>query len=298
MRKLLSFLLLTTVLITACDDGDIITVELTFGDELKLCGDENSTNYVLYNIKNDPYESLTLLFPVSESGTIFNPETNGEEKSLIINGSNKKFNYRTYDGDPEGELICQDIPGSTVNIINDYPAESGAQAKFTSTFVDDDNDGIPSELEDLNANGNLEDDDSDGDGIPNYIDEDDDNDNVPTINENPDVNDDGNIDDAQDTDNDGTPDYLDTDDDGDGTLTRNEDENLDTNPRNDISANNIARYLDSAIADEFVQNTFIENNYKRTVSVKVEVLNANLDILNTDKIEFGTYTRVIDLVSE
>lgn len=47
-----------------------------------------------------------------------------------------------------------------------------------------------------------------------------------------------------DTDGDGTPNYVDTDDDGDGTLTINEDMNNDGDPTNDIGPNGIALYLD------------------------------------------------------
>ncbi|TJY34057.1 hypothetical protein [Pontimicrobium aquaticum] len=296
MRKSLFILLAISFLISSCDDGDIINVELDFDETLSLCGDENSANYVLYNIKNDPYESLTLLFPVSEAETIFNPLISGEERFITINENSVKFNYRTYNGDPEGELICQDIPGSSVAIIKDYAAASGAEAKFTSTFIDDDNDGVPTEDEnpDPNNDGDFSDaQDTDSDGIPDYIDEDDDNDNVLTINENPDINNDGNISDAQDTDGDTIPDYLDADDDGDGVLTRNEDENLDTNPRNDLSINNIARYLDAVVADEFIQNELIENSYERAIFVKVVVLNADLSVLSTDFIDFGAYLKKI-----
>ena len=80
---------------------------------------------------------------------------------------------------------------------------------------DHDNDGIPSYMEDLNGDeafyanlGNLEDTTDD------------------------------------DTDGDGTPDYADNDDDGDGILTINEDIDKDGDPTNDIGSNGIARYLD------------------------------------------------------
>jgi CheY-like chemotaxis protein len=56
-------------------------------------------------------------------------------------------------------------------------------------------------------------DDTDGDGIPNYLDIDDDDDGILTINEHPDDNGNGYPDDALDTDNDSTDNYLDPDDD-------------------------------------------------------------------------------------
>lgn len=48
-----------------------------------------------------------------------------------------------------------------------------------------------------------------------------------------------------DTDGDGTPDYFDSDDDGDGVLTINEDIDGDGDPTNDIGANGIPKYLDA-----------------------------------------------------
>jgi len=70
---------------------------------------------------------------------------------------------------------------------------------------DHDNDGIPSHLEDLDSDFDVNNDDTDEDGFPDFIDQDDDGDGVPTINE---------------------------DIDGDG------------DPTNDIGVNGIPKYLD------------------------------------------------------
>jgi len=59
-----------------------------------------------------------------------------------------------------------------------------------------------------------------------------DNDGVPTIIE--DIDKDGNVN-NDDTDEDGFPNYFDVDDDGDGVLTKNEDANNDGDPTNDFS---------------------------------------------------------------
>jgi len=68
-----------------------------------------------------------------------------------------------------------------------------------------DNDGVPNELEDVNGNGFLTDDDTDMDGIPNYLDDDDDGDGILTIDE--DTNGDGDPT-NDDDDGDGIPNYL------------------------------------------------------------------------------------------
>ncbi len=73
-------------------------------------------------------------------------------------------------------------------------------------LIDSDNDGIFDIDEDFNGDGNLDNDDIDQDGIPNYLDEDDDGDGVNTIDEDRDNDGDPTNDDS---DGDQTPDYLD-----------------------------------------------------------------------------------------
>tara|TARA_R110002051_G_scaffold91205_3_gene160254 strand:- start:24643 stop:25728 length:1086 start_codon:yes stop_codon:yes gene_type:complete len=118
------------------------------------------------------------------------------------------------------------------------PANSGLGLYANLVFVydtllaeqaDHDNDYIPSILEDVNNNGFLfddEEDNTDGDAVPNFRDPNDENDGVITrLEVEIETDDDGNFVafvGFLDTDNDGTPDHLDTDDDGDGRLTINE----------------------------------------------------------------------------
>jgi len=75
------------------------------------------------------------------------------------------------------------------------------------TDIDHDNDGIPSKLEDLNENGILMDDDTDGDGIANFLDNDDDGDGVLTRDEII-IHEDGTLE-FPDSNGNGIPDYLD-----------------------------------------------------------------------------------------
>jgi hypothetical protein len=127
--------------------------------------------------------------------------------------------------------------------------------------IDADNDTVPTATEDANNDTNLANDDTDFDGIPNYLDNDDDGDlvltnveyvfarasNSQTVNA------------ILDTDNDGIANYLDSDDDGDGLLTWKEDYNRDGNPTNDdTNTNGIPDYLESAVTLG-VQNASIDN---------------------------------------
>ena len=273
MRPLLLILFCCTTLLS-CNDGDVLNIQLDFDKNLTLCGDSGSSNYILYDTKDDPFESLTLLFPNNaQVETIFNPENSGSAETMSINGSSVSFIYRTYTGDPNN-YICEDIPDANVSVIENYEAESGI-ANFISTFDDDDNDGVPTALE--------FDGDTDGDGIPDFKDNDDDGDNVPTLNEKPDLNSDGDLSDAQDTDGDGIPDYLDTDDDNDGTLTYFEDENNNGNLFDDLATGAaVARFLDNTVSQAFEVNVVKANVFTRTFKINVTLENIDLSILATD----------------
>ncbi len=80
---------------------------------------------------------------------------------------------------------------------------------YRAVEIDHDNDGIPSQMEDLNDNENPFDDDSDRDLVPDFRDANDDNDSRLTMDE-IEILDDGTII-FTDTNGDGTPDYLDPD---------------------------------------------------------------------------------------
>lgn len=114
---------------------------------------------------------------------------------------------------------------------------------------DSDGDGIHDSREYDANQDTFGPDNTDSDGRPDYLDNDDDNDGVPTNTEKADPDGDGNQTDAQDLDKDGTPDYRDTDDDNDTSLTQAEDSNSDSdgNPSTsptDADGDLIPDYLD------------------------------------------------------
>ena len=302
MQKIL-YLFCFCLLVSACDDGDVIDVKLDFDRTLSIC-DLSPKSYFLYDTKKNPSESLSLIFPKNPTTElIFNPTENNYKSSFSINGTNTTFNYRTYDGDAEN-LICNLLPDASTNILKDHAATSGIVTTIT-TFVDDDGDGIPSHIEDENLDGDNDPatnpTDRDGDGIPDYLDADDDNDNVLTKDEKHNYTEADGLSKAQDTDGDGIPDYLDNDDDGDGVLTRHEDQNLDGNPKNDFDKSSptptVPRYLDKEAKDTFDYQKLNKNKYKRTYTIKFYINNVNLDIISLTEIDFGTYTYSIMIES-
>ncbi len=178
-------------------------------------------------------------------------------------------------------------PTIYTNIIANYQKLYGRKSDGSITEIilraincnnnfDYDLDGIPTILEDLNGDGNLENDDTNSDGIPNFLDNDDDGDMVLTSVEYVFVNTGINITALLDTDNDGIPNYLDNNDDGDGVLTINEDYNHNNNPADDDTNNNgIPDYLESAVALG-VKN----NDFKNSVSLYPNPASTVLSIEN------------------
>jgi len=275
-------LLCSCLFLTTCDDGDIITVELDFDSTFEICGD-----LVFYKTKDDPSESLSVQI-TSPSLSFEDILTATVPITRTINGTSNTFNYRTYNASADN-FFCNDVPPSDVEITTDYESNSGT-VTIETVLTEDDNDSIPAELEDINGNGDLEDDDTDGDGIPNYLDDDDDGDNVRTVTEKPEYTQSEGLANAQDTDGDTIPDYLDDDDDGDGVLTRDEENNTqDENPINDVTNNEVgADYLNTEIATTVPATAYREHTIKQTYVVGVIIENADLVIISQDIYDFGT----------
>lgn len=297
-------LLFALFLITSCDDGDVLNINLEFDTELEVCTNDVN-NYTVYDIRTEPAESLSLVFPRStENNLIFVPEVSPYERSFSIDNANVFFNYRTYNQTP---IFCTTIPDSEIIILEDYQAASGAEVKITTTFVDSDDDGIPNEDEDTNEDGDnnylTNPTDTDGDGLPNYIDQDDDNDNVLTIDEDDDDDGDGNpFTNFRDTDGDGNPDYLEEDDDNDGVITRLEDEDENRNPENDFLTDDpleLPRYRNPEAAQEFAAPIpeFRIVNYTRRYVTTFIIENLDLEIISDNSLEFGTFVRTTDPIS-
>jgi len=297
------YFLFCLVFIVACDDGDILTVDLVFDQELERC-DDFEDSYLVFDTRDNPDEALILIFPRDEvNDALFTSATPVDSPTeMTINMSTIRFIYRTYNRSVNAQDMCAIIPPGDLNIVDDYEADTGT-VDITVTIEDDDNDGIPSidEGRDPNGDGDFSDaQDSDLDGIPDYLDEDDDNDNVKTINELDEENADGDdnpLTDPLNTDGDEHPNYLDADDDGDGVLTRFEDENGDMNPINDtVFENDIltAHFLNNMETMDYGDPGLTDDNeYTRTVNTHFLVKGIDLDILRATDIDLGTYINVI-----
>ncbi|WP_034058200.1 hypothetical protein [Lacinutrix jangbogonensis] len=293
MRIIFSFLTLA-FLFTSCNDGDIITTALEFEETFNTvdCGD-----LICYKIKTDPAESLSVVINttlVELIATEFDA-TNPLLVNLINNNpaftnNDNQFNYRTYNNEINSDVFCSVIPPSNLSVTNDY--NSNVNAIFAIVLTEDDNDGIPAELEDIDGDGDLENDDTDGDGLPNYIDADDDGDNVLTASEMPNYTVELLLTEALDTDGDGIPNYLDTDDDNDLILTINEEGTTqDQNPANDIENNTVgADYLNVDVVNNIPATAFRLHPISQSFQLSLNLTNIVLPILIQDTLDFGTLT--------
>lgn len=284
MRKLVFTLLSLSLLCSySCDDGNIITIELEFEDTFSACGE---SNLVLFKTKSTPSESLSV---VINNLTVEDLLEVGDDNTLVLPKTGT-FNYRTYSNETLSNLFCNDIPPADIKIVQDYN-DSSVNATFSTVLIEDDQDGVLPALEDLNGNGDLTDDDTDGDGLPDYIDADDDGDNVLTKDEDPDPNGDGFFDDALDTDGDGIPNYLDADDDGDGIDTRDEEtDSQDQNPGNDVTNSDVgADYLNKDVANTStpVATAYRNHTIKQTYTVTLMITEISLEIISIDELDFG-----------
>ncbi|WP_452598392.1 hypothetical protein [Pontimicrobium sp. MEBiC01747] len=296
MRKIYSVFVICFLLFS-CDDGDIITAELEFGNTFEACGE-----LIVYKTKTQPNESLSLQIDVTEGTTIDSllktiPSTTNPLFVDLVNPmisfpTGNQFNYRTYNNDPTTvDIFCNDVPPSNITITQDY-SSTEVSAVFTISLEEDDNDGIPAEFEDINGNGNLDDDDTDGDGLPNYLDDDDDGDNVRTISESPNYSTVDGLANALNTDaatGDTIPDYLDPDDDGDGVLTRDEEnDSQDQDPTNDITDNSVGSdYLNDQVSTSVPATAYREHTIGQTFEVRLLLMGINIAILSQDELDFG-----------
>jgi len=290
-KYLFSFCLI--VCLFSCDDGDIIVTTFDFDQEtpLSLCQQDNEN--VLYYIDPTTNEAISFEFNLGGFDGTFPGLVEPEPIVLNINNTNR-ITYRKLSSQPDGDYYCLQVPPSSPQVLEEFISTTGGTVTIRISILEqDDNDGVPAEVEDRNGNGDLFDDDFDGDGIPDFIDIDDDNDNVLTISEELEALDDnGNIIPGvyTDTDNDGFPNYLDADDDGDGVNTINEDlnycddpENPALNPANDINEDGIPNYLNADETGSVMIEVLRPNSISRTFLTQIVFNDITFQSVNSDE---------------
>jgi|GEM_PF-1698894 len=111
------------------------------------------------------------VFETAENGTISTIENSYAIGAMFIPSGLGYYDNRN----PRGQF--------NANGINPYENLLFTFSLYNTEYADLDNDGIPSLLEDLNRDNDYSNDDTDGDGVPNFVDADDDGDGTATISE-------------------------------------------------------------------------------------------------------------------
>jgi hypothetical protein len=251
---------------------------------------------VLYFIKNEEvFETISLKF----SNPRLSPEdgilaTDSTQTITFELNANNQVIYRTYDEAVPNNYFCNDIPPGTPRVLEELISVGGTVNITTISqavnALDHDGDGVPSLQE-----GMATEQDTDGDGIPDYLDIDDDGDNVPTRTEIANAGGDPSNPVYPDTDEDGTPDYLDPDDDGDGVPTKFEVTAEFQNPRAPQNQNEAGeyRYLNPLVAERFDGDLefIVPNTISRRYLSSIVITNLQLQNQgeNNEEVSFAIY---------
>ncbi|WP_033960559.1 hypothetical protein [Psychroserpens jangbogonensis] len=289
MRKFL-YILCFGLLLTTCDDGDIFEVTLDFEDTFEQCG---NSSLVFYKINESTSETLSIQLTTLTLEDILEVDDDNLYENTLSLASSNAFNYRSYGRIPTSNFFCNDIPPSDLQIEKDEVSISG-EVYIKTILVEDDNDGIPTELEDENLDGDNDPDtnptDTDGDGIYDYLDADDDGDNVLTTSEGVNYTEEDGLINALDTDGDGIPNYLDKDDDGDGVDTRDEENiNVNQNPTDDVTDPDFgeADYLNDQVFTTVVATAFRTHTIRMIYTVTALVSEISLPSITQQTLDFG-----------
>ena len=256
-------LLLGLTIFASCDDGDVAIQSFDFEDQaLSFCDTDQS---ILFYVRNSSGTEAVL----ADLTINFNNLLNAGILSYDLSGNTNNVAYRIFDASAGPEYFCSAIPPTNPNVVEQYTAVSG-RAELLVVVNKDDLDGVATDDE-LPL-----DQDTDSDGIFDYLDFDDDGDNVPTAFELDVFNSDGDnnpLTNPLDSDQDGIPNYLDNDDDGDGVLTIDEDLNGDLDPTNDFTDPTLGPdYLNAAVALNTPQPLYREHTYQVVSGIDVTLL--------------------------
>lgn len=299
MRRLLLGIFILALL-SSCDDGEIIVTSFDFEDStLKFCSGTNK-NVIYATNNNDVFESISLEFSnnqleVDEDGNLIPPEE--DQVSFPLSGNNRVV-YRIYDSEVPNDYFCNVVPPSSPDVIEEWVSGTGATVIVNTDFIDEtgsadpDRDGLENLEEGWSSTGENHQ-DTDEDGIPDYLDIDDDGDNVRTTNELANsANDPVNADGYRDTDEDGIPNYLDNDDDNDGVPTRLEvEEGAESNPATFQTAQGISNYLNQEQTAQMQHDVYILHDINRNYGLQILINNLKFEKQDGsgESIQFETY---------
>ncbi len=124
MKKLFG-LLVCALLISSCDDGDIVLQSFNFNNvAIQKCSDKE----VLFKINKD--ELLLLDIPSTYFPNEITPD--GEPRIATVSSTNRIL-YRKYNGNASNNVICADVPPASPTVLNEWGAANGGTIEIITT---------------------------------------------------------------------------------------------------------------------------------------------------------------------
>lgn len=124
MKKVFG-ILLGVLLLTACDDGDLVLESFNFSNaSIQKCSDKT----VLFKTSGD--ELLLLDIPASNFPNEVTPDN--QPRIVTISGTNKVL-YRKYSGNVSSSAICSVIPPASPGVVSEWNATSGGTIQIVTT---------------------------------------------------------------------------------------------------------------------------------------------------------------------
>lgn len=124
MKKVFG-IMLSILLLTACDDGDLVLESFNFSNAaIQKCSDKT----VLF--KTNGEELLLLDIPASNFPNEVTPPD--QPRIVPISGTNKVL-YRKYSGDVSSNSICSVIPPASPSVASEWTATSGGTIQIITT---------------------------------------------------------------------------------------------------------------------------------------------------------------------
>ncbi|WP_025668150.1 gliding motility-associated C-terminal domain-containing protein, partial [Aquimarina megaterium] len=204
------------------------------------------------------------------------------------------------------EINLSDTDGDGINDVDEEndgtdPLDPCDPNPGAVSSGDCDGDGVMNEFEIGDDPNNPQ--DTDGDGTPDILDTDDDNDGILTEDENPDSNGDGNPDDAFDTDGNGTPDYLEPNgpiEEGEDGITVFTGMSPNGDGVNDVFIISGIERLENTleIYNRWGVKVYGTKNYGRDDQFFRGISKGRTTIEGTDRLPVGTYYYVLEYVLE
>ena len=198
MKKLFLMKFLQTIILVLFSQVSIYSQVIANQPSEYIICDDNNDGFGTFNLQLQTQQIIGAQDPVDFEVLYFVSQSDAYDNISPIPDPIEFVNMTAY----QQEIYAR---VSDVSNLSNFATTNFSIGLINCQDVGEDDDGVSDSDEDLNNNGNLGDDDTDLDGIPNYLDDDDDDDGILTIDEDYNLNGDPTDD---DTDNSGVADYL------------------------------------------------------------------------------------------